>query len=80
MVSNFCTLVHLRVRQFFCFWKLFVALNDYANFFALQQTFKVLLDQKVIDLELFQRSALFTTAKTWRSDPCKSGNNMAEGV
>ena len=26
--------VPLRVRQFFCFWKLFVALNNCANFFG----------------------------------------------
>ena len=30
--------VPLRVRQFFCFWKLFVALNNCAIFFALRQT------------------------------------------
>ena len=30
--------VPLLVRQFFCFWNLFVALNNCANFFALRQT------------------------------------------
>ena len=59
--------VHLRVRRVFCFRKHFVALNNCANFFALRQTFTVLLDFKVVDLELFWRSALFTTAETWGS-------------
>ena len=33
------------------------------TFFALRQTFTVLSDFKVVDLELFRRSALFTTAE-----------------
>ena len=57
----------LRVRQFFCFWKLFVALNNCEIFFALRQTWTAVLDFKVVDLEVFRRSALFTTAETWRS-------------
>ena len=39
--------VHLQVRQFFCFWKHFVGLNHCAIFFALRQTFTVLLDSKL---------------------------------
>ena len=31
---SYCLKVSLRVRQFFCFWKLFVALNNCANFFC----------------------------------------------
>ena len=34
-ISHTRVKVPLRVRQFFCFWKLFVALNNCANFFAL---------------------------------------------